>query len=495
MAFNSPSYLAFLGAAFLIFLGLNPRHRKVFLLIASYIFYGLLLHPSLLVVLALLTGFNFILAPRLSRTEDAARKTRLLVFGIIINLSFLIYFKYLPFFVVTINHSLILIHLPYSMTIPATLVSIALSFYIFQALSYLMDVYATTIQPETDPIDFALYLAYFPKLFQGPIERAHDFLPQLKNTYIANEAHIKQGILQFAFGFFKKMVVADRFAMMANYAYDAPTTMGGLPLTLATYAYALQIYFDFSGYIDMGMGASELFGLRLTNNFNKPYLARSCAEFWRRWHISLSRWIQDYLFNPLQMQFRHWGKAGTLVGLILTFILCGLWHGPSLTFICWGFLHGLFLAAGVLYRPFQKKLHKGLGITNAAFLKPWQVFATFNLVSFTYIFFRSETIEKALYISRKVLTQSVFELGQALSNLAHGVEVKETIRPLLLGLTPGQWVLSGLTLGIYWALEKGLPTIQEKPKIWRWSYYYALLASILYLGAFAVTNRFIYVQF
>jgi len=495
MSFNSIPFLVFLSIAFGVFLVLRPSFRNAFLLVASYVFYGWLGEPTLLVVLAAITGSSFILAPALARLQVPGRRRLLLTLGICFPLSLLVYFKYLPFLAINLDRLLGMLQAPLAVKVPSPLVSIALSFYVFQSISYLLDVYFRMLEPETNLVDFALYLAFFPKLLQGPIERGGQLLPQLKLGYRANAGNIQQAVILFTFGMFKKVVVADRLALMVNQTYGNPGTSPGLALALATYAYALQIYFDFSGYTDMALGAAQLFGIRLTDNFDRPYLARNCAEYWRRWHITLSRWILDYLFGPLQMGFRAWGKAGTAAALLITFLVCGIWHGASWGYVVWGGIHGTYLAAGIYYRPHQKRWLKRLGWEKSRLVACWQILVTFNLVSFTFIFFRADSLGQAWLIVHRIMTHTAGDLGHLVANLSHGIQVKESIRPLLLGQNRFGFMTTLMVLVLYLVLRKGLPGIPRHSRPWRWSYYYVVLASILFLGAFNATTRFIYVQF
>ena len=205
-------------------------------------------------------------------------------------------------------------------------------------------------------------------------------------------------MLLFAWGLFKKVVVADQLAFYADRIYNNVHDYSGLTLIIGTYAYALQVYFDFAGYTDMARGAGRIFGIELTENFNRPYGATSIADFWRRWHISFSRWILDYIFKPLQMTWRHRGQAGTAAAVLVTFLVSGIWHGGAWGFVIWGLLHGTYLAASVYYRPYQKRLHKWLGVEKSRWLKWWQIFVTFNLVSFAWIFFRANSLGDAFYV-------------------------------------------------------------------------------------------------
>jgi alginate O-acetyltransferase complex protein AlgI len=379
MAFNTFSYFLFLPVLFLLFLICTDRFRWLLLLVASFIFYAFLLKPLLLFVLLAVIVISFFFGILIEKSIMPAKRKKLLWLGISGNLFLLILMKYLPF-----------------TTFP--IISIGVSFYVFQAISYLADVYLNMAKAETHFGYFALYLSFFPKLLQGPIERAGHLLPQLKAKYEFNYANFRFGLLLFTWGLFKKVVIADRLGIYVDVVYDNVHAFSGLPLLLSTYAYAFQIYMDFSGYTDMALGSARLFNINLTQNFNNPFMATSVADYWRRWHITLSRWIFDYVFEPLQMTFRKYGKWGTMYSLFATFLVCGIWHGASWGYVIWGLLYGLFLSFSIFYRPYQKKFYAALGIEKAWFLRFWKIFVTFNLISFAFVFFRSNTLGDAFYI-------------------------------------------------------------------------------------------------
>ena len=277
------------------------------------------------------------------------------------------------------------------------------SFFVLQAISYLIDIYLEVLDPERHFGYFALYLSFFPKLIQGPIERGGDLLPQLHSPYKFDYQRMRLGLWKVEQGLFKKLVIADRLAIFVNAVYDHAQTYTGLPLLLATYLYALQIYFDFSAYTDIALGVAGIFGIRLTDNFNSPYLADSIPEYWRRWHISFSRWILDYIFKPIQMLLRNWQRWGMAIALLITFLFSGIWHGMSWGFVIWGGLHGIYMAGSVLFSPFIKKLFKRFKLERNKLLKIAQVFITFNLVSFSWIFFRAKNLADASYIVTHLL--------------------------------------------------------------------------------------------
>jgi len=398
MPFNSLGYFLFLPVVYLVFYFVGERARWSILLAASLLFYAALNVPYLLVVLVLVAVTTYGFGIWLYQADTPKVKRALLWGGIGANLLILVVMKYLPFLSENMKALSEILSLDARIQPVKIFVAIGVSYYVFQAISYLVDIYLEIEKPERHFGYFALYLAFFPKLLQGPIERAGDLIPQLKNRYEFNYDNMRFGMLLFTWGLFKKVVIADRLGLYVDAVYNDVHAFSGLPLLLATYAYAFQIYMDFSGYTDMALGSARLFNIHLTQNFNSPYLATSVIDFWRRWHISFSRWILDYIFKPLQMQWRDLKNLGTAAALMATFLVSGIWHGASWGFVIWGGAHGLFMACSVFYKPYQKKLHKALGIENTGILKIWQVFVTFNLVSFAWVFFRANSLSDALFI-------------------------------------------------------------------------------------------------
>jgi alginate O-acetyltransferase complex protein AlgI len=394
LSFQSVSFLVFLSLVYISVMVIRDRGRWTVLLFWSIVFYVVVsksLH--LLIVLSLVTLFTYKIGILLAQSNSAFVKKKLLMVGVTGNILVLVSLKYLPF----VCKSFQAIFGP-DITKGIGLASLGVSYFTFQAISYLVDIYLEIEEPERHLGYFALYLAFFPKLLQGPIERAGSLLPQLKQTYVVNSDNLRIGLLMFSWGLFKKVVVADRLALYVNPVYNNVHDYSGFVLILVTYLYALQIYFDFSGYTDMALGVARLFNIKLTQNFNGPYQARSIADFWRRWHISFSRWILDYLFKPLQMEWRRWRMAGSAAALLVTFLVSGLWHGATWGFVVWGLIHGIYLAGSLWYKPYQKRIHKMLGVENSRFLGIWQTTVTFHLVCFSWIFFRASSLKDAWYI-------------------------------------------------------------------------------------------------
>jgi len=478
MPFNSLKYFLFLPIVYLIFYFVGERARWCVLLAASLLFYAALNVPYLFVVLLLVAMTTYAFGIWLDQAESAKAKRALLWSGVAINVLILVVMKYLPFLSENLKALSTMLSLDAQIQPIKAFVAIGVSYYVFQAISYLFDIYLEIEKPERHFGYFALYLAFFPKLLQGPIERANDLIPQLKAKYEFNYDNMRFGLLLFTWGLFKKVVIADRLGLYVDHIYSNVHAFTGLPLLFATYAYAFQIYMDFSGYTDMALGSARLFNINLTQNFNSPYLATSVADFWRRWHISFSRWILDYIFKPLQMQWRNWKNWGTATALVVAFIISGIWHGASWGFVIWGGLHGLYMACSVFYKPYQKKMHKALGVEKTKLLKYWQIFVTFNLVSFAWVFFRAATFKDAKYV---------------VSNCFYG------IKGLRSGFLLSQGRLNLLVLVIPFVItillicNKSQMTLINRPLWQRWLVYYILIITIWLCQA--SSSQYIYVKF
>jgi alginate O-acetyltransferase complex protein AlgI len=480
MIFNSLQYFLFLPIVFLAFFFAADRYRWLVLLVASYLFYSFLKAPQLLIALALVTLISYFCGSLVGKAGGESRRKTIFWLGTAACVLILLVTKYAPFILASAR-----IESPSE----DLLIFIGVSYFTFQAISYLADVYMEVQEPETHLGYYALSLAFFPKLLQGPIERAGDLLPQLKSSYSFDYDGMRAGILLFAWGLFKKVVVADRLALYADPVYYDVHSYTGLPLIVATYAYALQVYFDFAGYTDMARGTGKMFGISLTENFNSPYLAISIADFWRRWHISFSRWILDYIFKPLQISWRHHGQAGMALALIITFLVCGIWHGSAWGFIIWGLLHGVYMATSTYYRPYQKKLYKWIGVEKSSFLKVWQVFITFNLVSFSWIFFRADNLKDGWHV-----VKNIFNLSGSY-DIALRLGFHDFVATnLLIGNGKNNFILIvSMLLLTYYIQHINKLNFSNIPMAIRYFIYISLISCIEFLGVSA--GDFIYFKF
>jgi D-alanyl-lipoteichoic acid acyltransferase DltB (MBOAT superfamily) len=489
MTFTSLQFYAFLPIVYLVFYFTADRWRWLVLLVASYGFYASFKAPYLLAVLLMVTWISYACGLRIASYQDETSRKKWLQIGVVACVAILALLKYIPFLETQTNNLFGL-----SSSFSKTIISIGVSYFAFQAISYLADIYLEIEEPEKHFGRYALYMAFFPKLLQGPIERAGDLLPQLNQPYKFDYDAMRSGMLLFTWGLFKKVVVADRFALYADQVFNNVHSYTGLPLIIGTYAYAFQIFFDFSAYTDMARGVGRMFGINLTENFNSPYLSTSIADFWRRWHISFSRWILDYIFKPLQLGWRHWGQAGTALALIITFIISGIWHGASWGFVIWGVLHGIYLAASIYYKPFQKRLHKMIGTEKSRLLKWWQIIVTFNLVSFAWIFFRAPTVNDAIYVVNNFyrLTNNIQLYSQVgLHRFIKGnVMLENSMTETIILLV---FVLVLILVSLFRHVQ--IYNVNFKYYRYRWMFYYVLTLSILFYGCFNKNTQFIYVQF
>lgn len=486
MTLSSLSYLLFLPLIFLLHHFSPQRVRWVLLLAASLVFYAALKVPYLLLVLMGVACITYLFGLWLGKSDNENSRLKILWGGIAANLLVLVALKYMPFLSDGLRWVVSAMDSGWSSITVKPLIAIGVSYYIFQAISYLIDIYLEIEEPERHFGYFALYLAFFPKLLQGPIERASDLLPQLRQQYRFDYENVRSGLILFAWGMFKKVVIADRIGPMVNMVYDNVQLYQGGAIILATYLFAIQIYFDFSGYTDMALGSARIFNINLTDNFNNPYFARSAAEFWRRWHISFSRWILDYIFKPLQISLRTWKNYGIAISLLLTFLASGLWHGASWLFVIWGLLHGFYLSASVFYKPWQKKIHEALHLKKSKLLACWQVLLTFNMICFAWIFFRANSISDAGYILQHIVGGKGY-LTSIRSYVHMLLAERLDIHILCVAL---------IIVAIRFVYGRFYDRKLSELSVWiRWPVYYFISMFILVCGVFGDKSKFIYFNF
>lgn len=386
MLFNSVHFVVF----FLVVLALNqalrrwPVAQKLMLLAASYYFYGQWeWHYLLLIWFS--TIVDYLIALRLPHT---ARPRRLVVISVIVNLGFLAIFKYANWLIDTVNLGAAAAGSAWQITPIDLLLPVGISFYTFQSLSYTIDVYRGVLPPRRNLLDYALAVAFFPQLEAGPIVRAREFLAELDGDQRIDFRDVKYALVLIALGYAKKLVFADNLALVADPVFDDPAAHGFIDSLLAVYAFAFQIYCDFSGYTDIAIGCALLLGIRFPKNFDYPYSAASLQDFWRRWHMTLSRWLRDYLYITLGGNRR--GEARTYANLMLTMLLGGLWHGASWNFVIWGGLHGGYLA-------FERAVLARLRWWNATnpVMHALRLLVTFHLVCLAWVFFRTRDFGSA----------------------------------------------------------------------------------------------------
>ena len=479
MLFNSLLFLAFFPVVTALYFASPHRWRWLVLLAASNYFYATLL-PRYLVVLWGIILVDFFVALRMERSTGRARQG-LLIASIVANLGTLFVFKYANFFAASLAGVAEAVGVPVSVPVLSLILPLGLSFHTFQSIAYTVEVYRGRVPAERHLGIFALYVMFYPQLVAGPIERPQHLLPQFRVHHQFSWAGLLDGMTIMLFGFFKKVVVADRLALVVEPIYHHPEQHGAAALLVATYAFAIQIYCDFSGYTDIARGAAKAMGISLIENFNRPYFAESVRDFWRKWHMSLTSWFRDYVYLPLGGNRE--GITRGYLAVILVFLLSGLWHGANWTFVLWGLLHGSFVVAGRLTDPIRARARDALGLASSRAYALWRCFATFNLVAFAWIFFRAESVHDAFIIVRRILT------------VAPSVAADEILLPSV------HWAVTfGAIAGLIVVEMKTTPdllrsALVRQPVILRWGLYYATIVGILAFGAFENPARFIYFQF
>jgi alginate O-acetyltransferase complex protein AlgI len=410
MLFQTPQFFVFLGVVLILFYSTPRKWRKFILLAASYYFYMSWI-PVFILLLLSLTAIDYGAARWIAHTDAPRLRKTALVVSLSANLGLLGFFKYYNFFAEGIAQLLQWAHLlglPSNAFALSIILPLGISFHTFQSMSYVIDVYRKQQEPIRNPIDYALFISFFPQLVAGPIVRAREFFGDLYGWRKPSTAEASQGILLLLLGLAKKTIMADQFAQIANAYFQDPAKHPGiLSAWSGTIAFGIQIYFDFSGYTDMAIGMAKLLGFHFPINFRRPYLASSITDFWHRWHISLSRWLRDYLYIPLGGN--RGGRLETYRNLMLTMLLGGLWHGASWNFVVWGGYHGALLSVERTFRgrTIEDRRTESDGW---ALLYPVKAVVTFALVMAGWVFFRTATFHQSLYVLGQMLTGSKGEM-------------------------------------------------------------------------------------
>ena len=495
MLFNSLSFLIFFPIVVVLYYAIPHRLRWILLLIASYYFY-MSWNPKYAVLIAFSTITTYITAILIEKANQNIfkgilrvlnNKKLLVALGLGINLAILFIFKYYNFLNATFKEGFSFIGLDWDVPNFSFLLPVGISFYTFQALGYIIDVYRGDKKAERHIGIYSLYVSFFPQLVAGPIERSTHLLPQFYKKIKFNYENIKSGLLLMLWGFFQKVVIADRLSILVNEVYNNSLKYEGFQLVVATFFFSIQILCDFAGYSDIAIGASRVFGFDLMKNFKRPYFAASIKEFWQRWHISLSTWFRDYLYIPLG------GNRGSrwfnYRNLIIVFVVSGLWHGANWTFIIWGFLHGVYIVGEYIIKTYSNP-YKFIGIKDKVSLRVIKTIIVFSLVSFAWIFFRANNIRDALYIST-----GIFKFNP---------EILFTDALYKMGLDKQDFwmaLYSIFILFIVHFLQEKFNILKEINKLWlpfRWGIYLAVIFFILIFGAYGNQYNaadFIYFQF
>lgn len=483
MLFNSLNFFIFLIIVFFLYWFITNKNLKLqnlLLLVSSYYFYACW-DWRFLFLLAFSTGLDFYTGLKIAEAPEKSKKKMWLWISIGINLGFLGFFKYYNFFITSFAEAAAQLGMHMDPFTLSVILPVGISFYTFHGLSYVIDIYYDRIPPETNFVEYSVFVSFFPLLVAGPIERATHLLPQVKKERTFNYLKAVDGLRQILWGLFKKVVIADNCAEHANAIFNNYADQSGSSLLLGALFFTFQIYGDFSGYSDIALGTARLFGIELLKNFSFPYFSRDIAEFWRRWHISLSSWFRDYLYIPLGGS--KGGKSMQVRNTFIIFIVSGFWHGANWTFLFWGALNAIYFLPLLLL----DKNRSNMGVAAEGRLFPnmrelWGMISTFFLTVMAWIFFRAESLGKAFDYIGGIFSKSLFQIP---------------------ALSPGKTEVISLALVSFFIViewlgrEKNYAIAQlgfSWPRIVRWSFY-ALL--VFTLGMYMQTNEtpFIYFQF
>ncbi len=487
MLFNSLTFLIFLIIVLSLYYILPYKYRWYLLLIGSCIFY-MAWRIEFIFLILFSSFFNYYIGLLIERYEKNSKL--ILTIGLIINFLILFIFKYSIF----INHSFMSIYnyfnIPYPIKDFDIVLPMGISFYTFQATSYTIDIYRKRYKAEKNILKLSLYIMFFPQLVAGPIERADNLLNQLFLNHKFNIYNVSIGIKIMLIGYFKKIVIADRVAILVNTVYNSPYDYNGISFIIATIFFAIQLYCDFSGYSDIAIGCSKLFGIDLMENFKSPYFSKSVKEFWTRWHISLSTWFKDYLYIPLGGNRK--GTLRTYYNLMITFLVSGIWHGANWTFVLWGGLNGLYQIIGDLKNKLIRII--GFNIKNQyinKFLDIFRILITFILICFSLIFFRANTVKDAFYIVNNLFSDiNIINDIQYLYNVSTelGLNIFEILMVTFC-------IIILFFMEIFEYKQRIYISLNKAPLFIRFIFYYIIVIIIISMGVFSNAGQFIYFQF
>lgn len=504
MAFNTLDFLLlFTLTAFLYYI-LPHKLRNPLLLLASYVFYAAY-NLALTLFLLLCTLFTYFIGLQVDRQDDPERRKSWAAAGVVIDLGALAFYKYFNFLLGTFSKAAGAKAFTLDLIVP-----LGISFIIFQVVSYIIDVYRRKMSAEKSLFKFSLYVAFFPKLVQGPIERAADIIPQFEEVHSFNDTEFREGLVMFLYGLFMKMVVADRAAVVVNKIYGSLSSYSGAAIAFASALFAFQIYCDFAGYSYTAIGAAKILGFRLKQNFRQPYMSLSVSEFWRRWHISLNNWLRDYLYIPLGGS--RCSPARRNCNLLVTFGLSGLWHGADWGYVIWGLLNAVYMVIGGKIKALSSKLHKKSS-TDASeparekskysvfLIRQLKRIFNFCLITFSWIFFRAQTLPVAFKAISRIFTKFNFipfidyvkdQFAKGAGTSLYGLDVVHGF-PLLLVM------LLFVIIIDFTADKHDIPNrVANGSVLLRWPVYLFLIFAILIFGVYGYgysAGAFIYAGF
>ena len=489
MLFNSLDFILFFPIVTAIYFLLPYRFRWFHLLVSSCIFYMYFI-PVYILILFLTIIVDYIAGILIENELNLRKRKWLLGLSIVVNIGVLSVFKYYNFFIGNVDLLLHSFNISESIPLLKIILPIGLSFHTFQAMSYTIEVYRGNQKAERHLGIYALYVMFYPQLVAGPIERPQNLLHQFREKHTIDYNNVASGLRLVLWGMVKKVVIADRIALITDPIFNQPHNYSGITLYVGVVLFHIQVFCDFSAYSDIAIGAARVMGFKLMTNFNMPFHARTVSEFWRRWHISLSTWFRDYLYLPLG------GNKGTKLqtyrNLFIVCFLSGLWHGASWTFVIWGLLQGAYMIIGSVTKKARKKFNDKIGISKILWLDhSLDIIITFSLTAFARVFFRGNSIGDALYIVKKLFDIPV-EIARAITTKSvtflHLPAFKEMLLPCIV-------LISLLEIAHLLKLKYKLEdTFSRKPAAIRWSLYFSGLILLTFFGVYE-SHQFIYFQF
>ncbi len=476
MLFNSFHFVFFFIVVTAVYFAIPYTKRWMWLLAASCYFYMAFI-PVYILILAFTIVIDYFAGIFIERSAGKRRKS-LLVISIIANIGILCFFKYFNFFNDNVSALLGIVEFQNPVSNLSILLPIGLSFHTFQAMSYTIEVYRGNQKAEKHFGIYALYVMFYPQLVAGPIERPQNLLKQFRQKHDFDSNRVFSGLKQILWGLFKKIVVADRLGVFVDNAYNYHDQQSGVALALATVFFSFQIYCDFSGYTDIAIGSARVMGFDLMKNFNRPNFSMNTAEFWKRWHISLSTWFKDYLYFPLGGN--RVAIPRRYVNLMIVFLISGFWHGANWTFVIWGGINGLFLVFGLLFKKQSTAFWKWTGLQRFPVIyAAIHISITFLLISFSRIFFRSQSVEQAFAIIKRVFSFSGSLLNESITTLAYCFFAIAFL----------------IAVEMRQEFKIPLPSLGVRKNYWLRNAYYALLVILILLVGVYDGGQFIYFQF
>ncbi|MCI6276388.1 MAG: MBOAT family protein [Clostridium sp.] len=487
MNFNSLQFITFLPIVLILYYAVPFRFRHILLLAASYVFYGAF-SKKYAMLLFLFTFISYFFARLIVRAEDDRKRAKFyLVTCIALHVAALGYFKYSNFGIQIVNSIAGTSIHQWDIIMP-----LGISFYTFKALSYLIDVYRNKNSIQRNFFKYAAYIAYFPQVTSGPIERSERFFSELDAEKDFDEKDISSGVIRMLWGFMKKMVIVDRMSVIVGAVYGSYMNYGKAVLFITTLIYSIEIYFDFSAYSDISIGISRMFGFRFMENFKFPYCAKSIGEFWRRWHMSLSLWFRDYLYIPLGGNRK--GAVRQYINIVIVFLVSGIWHGASFNFIFWGFLHGFYQVVGAILKPAREYFIKLFKVDKERFsYKLGQTVVTFMLVNFAWIFFRAEDVKDGFAIVKQMV-MGTSNLWQVFDGTMYNLGLTQSSFDLMFVMT----IIVLIFEYVHNEKHDLVEGFSRQGIIFRCLMYYLILFVIFIFGIYGASNgggHFIYGQF